>query len=78
MNSEKKRSSSDSTMPKITPREYFSAKYKNKRMAFKRIVTAEVYDSTVNQIADGAANLLIASRNPDYDTIINRYLVTNN
>ncbi|GFY54161.1 uncharacterized protein TNIN_382931, partial [Trichonephila inaurata madagascariensis] len=78
MNSEKKRGSSDSTMPKITPREYFSAKYRNKRMVFERIVTAEVYASTVNQMSDGAANLLIASRNPDYDTVINRYVVTNN
>ncbi|GFQ75653.1 hypothetical protein TNCT_656921 [Trichonephila clavata] len=68
MNSEKKRGSSDSTMPKITPREYFTAKYRNKRIVFERIATAEVYASTVNQITDGAANLLIASRSPDYDT----------
>lgn len=77
MDSEEKKSFS-STMPKITPREFFTAKYKSTRMVFDRIVTADVYASTVKQFSEGAANLFIASRSSYFDTTISRYVLTNN
>ncbi|GFT30557.1 uncharacterized protein NPIL_557831 [Nephila pilipes] len=76
MSSEKERNPS-SSLPKITPREYFTAKYTNKRMIFESVVTAEVYASAVNQDVEDATDLFIASYNTDNGTMISRYVLTN-
>ncbi|GIY83042.1 uncharacterized protein CEXT_440541 [Caerostris extrusa] len=56
-------------------RHFFTIKYTKKGFVFKDVVMAEVYASSLNQFAEGSANLLIASGDPDAGTSINRYII---
>ncbi|KAF8778885.1 hypothetical protein HNY73_015568 [Argiope bruennichi] len=60
---------------KLSRREYMTVKYSKKTPEFENIATADVYDSTFSQFAEGVANLLIASQSQDSSNVISRYVL---
>ncbi|CAL1277953.1 unnamed protein product [Larinioides sclopetarius] len=72
-NEKKQNTSNFDTTP--TTREYFTVKYLKKSAKFENIITADVYASAFSQLAEGAANLLIASQSPDSSTLLSRYVL---
>lgn len=72
---DEKKQNSSTFHSTLTRRDYFTVKYSKKTAVFENIATADVYTSTFNQFAEGAANLLIASQGQDSSTVISRYVL---